>query len=165
MKIAIVGSRDFPDLEVVKEYVRGLPEGTVVISGGARGVDSTAEAEARLCGLEVISFVPDWNKHGKKAGFLRNVDIVEACDKLVAFWDGKSKGTQHSLTLAKTMGKEWRIIFPAWEEKGRCLYDDCTGFLDFYPEDCSCHLGHPPCGSCVDAKLQCHVCGWQPYGD
>lgn len=56
--VAIVGSREYPKLDAVAEYVRDLPEGTIVISGGARGVDRTAENTARDLGFECISVRP-----------------------------------------------------------------------------------------------------------
>lgn len=111
-RVAIVGSRDFPNLDQVQEYVRTLPAGTIVVSGGARGVDSTAEDEARRCGLTVVSIRPDWERYGKRAGFLRNKDIVIFAEKVVAFWDGKSKGTAHSIELAKDYGTVVEVYGP-----------------------------------------------------
>lgn len=111
-RIAIVGSRDFPNLDQVREYIRTLPSDTVVVSGGARGVDRTAEGEATKLGLTVLSIRPDWDKYGKRAGFLRNEDIVRFAEKLVAFWDGKSKGTKHSIDLAKGYGMVVEIYGP-----------------------------------------------------
>lgn len=105
MKVAIVGSRDYGNLEAVRAYVRGLPKDTVIVSGGARGVDSVAEQEARRCGLEVLIFPAEWGKYGKSAGYRRNVDIVTAADQVVAFWDGVSRGTKHSIDLARAQGK------------------------------------------------------------
>lgn len=110
MKIAIVGSREWAWPEMVQAYIQSLPKDTVIISGHARGVDRYAETFAREAGLEVISFPADWDKHGHKAGLLRNTTIVENCDKLVAFWDGKSKGTQDSIRKAMTANKLDRVI-------------------------------------------------------
>lgn len=104
MKIAIVGSREYKDLPKVVSYVIALPPDTIIVSGGARGVDQAAEHAAGCAGLQKIIYPADWSKYGKKAGYLRNIDIVNAADKLVAFWDGKSKGTQHSINLAKAKG-------------------------------------------------------------
>jgi hypothetical protein len=104
MNIAIVGSRKYSNLPKVSSYVRSLPPGTVVVSGGAQGVDRAAEFAALSVGLGTIIFLPNWEKYGKKAGFLRNMDIVKQADKLVAFWDGESKGTLHSINLAKEKG-------------------------------------------------------------
>lgn len=104
MKVAVVGSRGFGDLEMVRAYVRSLPVGTVVVSGGARGVDSVAVAEAERIGLETIVFIPNWKKHGKRGGIIRNTLIVESADMLVAFWDGQSAGTGSSILLAQEKG-------------------------------------------------------------
>lgn len=109
MNVAIVGSRDYSNLEAVRAYVQSLPKDTVIVSGGARGVDSVAEQEARKCGLKVLIFPAEWEKYGKSAGYRRNVDIVTAADQVVAFWDGESRGTQHSINLARAQGKPLEI--------------------------------------------------------
>lgn len=105
MKVAIVGSRDYDDLAEVEDFVKSLPKDTVVISGGARGVDSAAEGHARDCGYTVEVFPADWSKHGNSAGAIRNQEIVNACDLLVAFWDGDSAGTRISMDMARRVGK------------------------------------------------------------
>ena len=101
MKVAIVGTRTYPDLEQVREYVRQLSPDDIVISGGAKGVDETAEDEARKLGMEVISLSPEWNKYGKRAGLMRNDLIVAMADCVVAFWDGVSRGTKYTIDKAK----------------------------------------------------------------
>lgn len=110
MNVAIVGSRDYPDMAAVRSYVRTLPNGTTVVSGGARGVDSVAEAAARNGGLAVRIFEAQWDKHGRRAGFLRNQDIVAAADKVVAFWDGTSRGTEHTIVLALKEGVDVAVF-------------------------------------------------------
>jgi len=105
MRVAIVGSRGYSDLNAVIEYVNTLPAGTVVISGGARGVDLTAENAARSRGLEVVVHYADWDTLGRSAGHIRNQKIVDDCDKLVAFWDGVSPGTKGTISLASKAGK------------------------------------------------------------
>lgn len=110
MKVAIVGSRDYADLERVRAYVKALPADTVVISGGARGVDRVAAETARLRGLQVVEYLADWNKYGKSAGYIRNADIINAADIVFAFWDGVSKGTKHSIDLAQKAGKLAEIV-------------------------------------------------------
>lgn len=57
-RVAIVGSRAHPDTSIVRAYVRALPKGTVVITGGAAGVDAVAADEARRCGLRCIEHTP-----------------------------------------------------------------------------------------------------------
>lgn len=115
MKIAIVGSRDVSakleleisaQIEALIEYLICVRRVEVtVVSGGARGVDSIARRVAEDAWVPCQEFIPDWEKHGKKAGFLRNKQIVDACDELHAWWDGKSKGTKHSIDLARKAGK------------------------------------------------------------
>ena len=100
MKVAIVGSREFRGLDRVDAYIKSLSKGTVVVSGAARGVDRRAAAQARLRELEVVEYYAEWWKYSKQAGFMRNTTIVENSDKVVAFWDGKSKGTLDTITKA-----------------------------------------------------------------
>lgn len=105
-KIAIVGSREFPDETLVREYVAGLePHAVTIISGGARGVDSWAEDEAESWSIPTDIYPADWDEHGKAAGFIRNQMMVEEADAVVAFWDGESNGTRHSIKLAMDAGK------------------------------------------------------------
>lgn len=110
MKVAVVGSRKYPNLPQVRRFVLSLPKDTVLISGGAIGVDREAEIAAHLSGFKVQIFYPDWKKHGKSAGLLRNQDIVDAADRVVFFWDGSSRGTFHTISLAKKSGKPWEVF-------------------------------------------------------
>lgn len=78
--VAIVGSRNFSRLDKVRDLVRALPHTTLVVSGGASGVDNAAEAEAKREGLPVKSFPVfrrDWQQHGKRAGILRNEKLLD----------------------------------------------------------------------------------------
>ena len=109
MKVAIVGSREYGNLNQVKLYVADLPPGTTVVSGGATGVDKAAETAAKACGLEVEIYPAEWDKYGKKAGFVRNRLIVEAADRVVTFWDGQSRGTANTMGLAIQMGKKLEV--------------------------------------------------------
>lgn len=116
MKIAIVGSRSYPHRHVVRDFVRLLAEkcpGATVVSGGARGVDTWAEEAAREFGLEVEVHLPDWSR-GRGAGMERNSTIVARSERLIAFWDGQSRGTLDSVRKAINLGK--RVIL--LDEKG-----------------------------------------------
>lgn len=115
MHVAIVGSREFPEPEKVRDYVNSLDVGTVVVSGGASGVDSWAEEAARARGLEVMIFPADWRTYGKRAGMIRNQQIVLAADIVVAFHDGVSKGTAHTIKMARKMGKLGAVHLPTPE--------------------------------------------------
>lgn len=110
MKIAIVGSRSFSNLKKVRDYISQLPSDTVIVSGGAAGVDRQAVGWAMVLGMETIEFLPNWDKHGKSAGVIRNSEIVAMADKVVAFWDGQSRGTLDSINKAKAAGKPVEVI-------------------------------------------------------
>lgn len=112
MNIAIIGSREYPDWRVIHDFVYTLPHDTTVVSGGARGVDRVAESVAKERGLATRIFPADWNMFGKRAGFLRNQDIINAAEIVVAFWDGTSRGTAHSLGLARAACKPVYIVHP-----------------------------------------------------
>lgn len=105
MRIAIVGSRTYPKLEEVRSYVSMLPSEAVIISGGARGVDVSAVDEAFRHGLKCVEFLPDYDAHGKDAPKLRNKLIAHECDRMVAFWDGKSGGTANAIAWAIAYGR------------------------------------------------------------
>lgn len=109
VKLAIVGSRDFQPLGLVREFVDMLPGNVTVVSGGARGVDAAAESQAWKAGLDVISLRPRWDK-GRGAGLERNTDIVNTADHVVAFWDGQSRGTADTIAKAKRAGKLLAIL-------------------------------------------------------
>lgn len=104
MNVAIVGSRTFMDMKAMEIVVKRLLErdpDLVVVSGGARGADTLAEAAARkLCKSPPVIFHADWEKHGRGAGFKRNQQIVDFADQLVAWWDGASRGTLDSMRRA-----------------------------------------------------------------
>ena len=81
-----------------------------IISGGARGADRLAHIYAQENKLEEHICWPDWEKHGKAAGFIRNREIVDASDEILAFWDGKSRGTANTIAIAKRQHKTVIII-------------------------------------------------------
>ena len=106
-RIAVVGSRKFSSYETVKIVLDGLQEDIgfdQIVSGGANGADSLAEKYAWENNIDLAIFIPDWSI-GKQAGFIRNVEIWNNADYGVAFWDGRSKGTEHSFKLAKKQKK------------------------------------------------------------
>jgi len=111
MKVAIVGSREYPNLSKVRAYIQSLPIDTIIVSVGARGVDKCAENVAQGIGLQTEIYPADWHKYGKAAGMKRNQQIVEASDRIVAFWDGFSKGTKNTIDTAKKLGKGVTVIY------------------------------------------------------
>jgi predicted Rossmann fold nucleotide-binding protein DprA/Smf involved in DNA uptake len=110
IKLAIIGSRDFDDADLFERTLEPYRNKiSLVISGGARGADSLAEEWAEVYGIPTKIFKADWSK-GKGAGFARNIEIIGACDAVIAFWDGNSPGTAHSLRLAKDSKKPVKVI-------------------------------------------------------
>ena len=109
MKVAVIGSRGFDDYVLLKETLSKI-EITLLISGGARGADSLGERYANENNIPKKIFYSEWDKHGKAAGFLRNTDIINEADIIIAFWDGVSNGTKDSITKAKKQNKQIIII-------------------------------------------------------
>lgn len=115
--VAIIGSRDFPDISLVSNLVRGLARGSTVISGGARGVDKAAENEARSAGFRVVVLKPNYSSGSPKAApLLRNQKIADSCDRMVAFWDGSSRGTLHCIRCAELQNKPVLVVVLATVE-------------------------------------------------
>jgi hypothetical protein len=108
MKVAIIGSRNFGDYQIVNHVITRLRKAiqvTHIVHGGAHGADSLGSKYAKENSLAEIAFKPDWDTYGNRAGYLRNIDIVAESDLILAFWDGQSKGTQHSFILSKKTNK------------------------------------------------------------
>ena len=107
--VAIVGGRDFNDYALLKtklDEIRTVyPTITGVVSGGARGADRLGEryADEHLLGMRVLR--PDWRRCGRGAATMRNTDIIDAAGIVVAFWDGKSRGTRDSIKKAQQQRK------------------------------------------------------------
>lgn len=113
MKLAIVGSRDFNNYELLKSTILGkfnLSDINEIVSGGARGADTLADKFSEEFDIDMVVFEAEWDKYGRSAGPKRNKMIVEYCDELIAFWDGKSTGTNHSITYAKSLNKKVDVI-------------------------------------------------------
>ena len=93
-KWIVAGGRDFVDDEMLtKELENMISMDDGVISGGARGADTLAYDWAGESGRKRKMIPADWDKHGKAAGAIRNQQMAQIGDALIAFWDGKSRGT------------------------------------------------------------------------
>jgi hypothetical protein len=111
MKLAIVGSRTFADYFLLWKTLQGIQDVSLVVSGGAQGADTLAERWAKNNNIPVKVFLPEWDVYGKSAGFIRNELIINEADMVLAFWDGVSKGTKHSIDLAEKAGKKCIITY------------------------------------------------------
>ena len=118
MKVCVCGSRDFTDYEKALPIIYGFfytfLEGWKVkgeiVSGCARGADALGERFAKSHGLKCHRFPADWEKYGKSAGYIRNKEMAEFSDVIIAFWDGKSKGTKHMIDICEKMNKKVYVI-------------------------------------------------------
>lgn len=109
MKVAVVGSRSLS----VRDLGAYLPpETTEIISGGARGVDTSARIYAHEHGIKLTEFLPNYEKYGRKAPLVRNIEIINAADLVLAFWDKKSNGTRFVLNKCREMGKKIILYTP-----------------------------------------------------
>jgi hypothetical protein len=114
MKVIIAGGRDFEDYNLLFNTCNILFKDqtiTEIVSGVAKGADILGEQYANYHNIPIKQFPADWNKHGKTAGFKRNIQMAEYADWVVVFWDGKSKGSKHMIDTARKMNLKLNIIY------------------------------------------------------
>lgn len=118
MRVLVCGSRDYDDYARVfmeLDIVHSRTPITLVIEGEARGADLLARRWAETMKIKVLAYPADWDKHGKRAGYIRNKLMLDEGkpDLVIAFWDGQSCGTEMMIDLARRAGvtvKVFRII-------------------------------------------------------
>jgi len=114
MNLGVVGSRKNVTKEIVYSVLDNFKdrmEIEMIISGGAQGTDSFAASWASENKIELLVYFPDWNSFGKSAGARRNQQIVDTSDQIILFWDGKSKGTEITMGMARKARKPFHLIF------------------------------------------------------
>ena len=130
MKTIIAGSRTFNDyrymckclnLDCFKNKI------SVVISGTANGADKLGERWAKENNIPIKKFPADWNKYRKAAGIIRNIEMAKHGDILIAFWDGKSKGTNHMINHAREVGLKVYVFQD--NLKDLIFYDNFKGIV------------------------------------
>lgn len=121
IKVIIAGSRTYSDYTTLSNIVDHIfkthlyrkgykPNDIEIVCGMANGADTLGETYAKNNGFQIRYFPADWDKLGKSAGYIRNKQMAEYASyrkgygALIAFWDGKSKGTMHMINLAKEYG-------------------------------------------------------------
>lgn len=117
VKLIIAGSRDFNDYKLLCDSVEKIIQKDYpnhklsIVSGMAKGADSLGYLYAESKGLNIHKFPADWNKHGMAAGPIRNKEMGDFADALLAFWDGQSKGTKHMINYINSLGKPGYVVF------------------------------------------------------
>lgn len=115
-RVIIAGSRSFSNYELLKEHCLSLLQEkrrthrVIIVSGHAHGADTMGERFAKEQGLIVELHPAKWRALGKAAGMIRNAEMARASDALIAFWDGKSRGTAHMISFARRRGLEVSIV-------------------------------------------------------
>lgn len=118
-KLIIAGSRSFDNYELLSRTVFALAEdpkldgyGISIVSGMAPGADALAYMFAHRNGIQCYEMPANWQKFGKRAGYMRNAQMGDFADGLIAFWDGQSRGTAHMIQYMQKLNKPvWTASF------------------------------------------------------
>ncbi len=114
IKVIIAGGRDLDDYlrlcnvcdKILKNY-----SNIEIVSGACKGADQLGERYAAARNFSIKQFPADWKRYGKSAGYKRNAEMAAYADALIAFWDGKSKGTKHMIELATQANLNIKVIY------------------------------------------------------
>lgn len=118
-KIIVAGGRDFKDYALLEKELDWLLryniepihyEPICILCGMAHGADMLGRAYAQKHGYKYVEYPAKWHIHGKRAGFIRNEEMAKDADALVAFWDGKSRGTKDMIDRAYKHGLQVSVI-------------------------------------------------------
>ena len=112
-KVIVAGSRTILNEQFVYEWLDLLinPNSTKIVSGGAKGPDSLALRYAKDNKIEWALLLADWDKYKNSAGIMRNKEMGDYADALIAFWDGKSRGTKHMIDYMVHLKKPVTVIY------------------------------------------------------
>lgn len=149
MKTIIAGSRHINNPKILK---RAISEAnwrcdivpTSVVSGKASGVDTLGENWAKNNKLPVHEYPADWDKYGKKAGYIRNALMAKNAEALIALWDGKSAGTKNMIDEASKLGLKTHVyltgrpilyIIRGLPGSGKTTFANTLGCLVLSPYD------------------------------
>ena len=122
MKVIIAGSRSVTSQSTVFEILNMVNiDVTEVVSGTASGVDKIGEEWATQHGIAIKEFPADWDKFGKRAGYIRNEQMAEYADALIAVWDGVSPGTKHMIDIARNKDLSVYVIMVGLKDQAPAL--------------------------------------------
>lgn len=111
-RIVIAGCRTYTCYEEAKQAIChdlesfDIADTMIILSGGCRGADQLGERFAKEQGWKTEYHIPEWEKCGRAAGPLRNKRMIEKCDAVICFWDGKSRGTGSLIQYARKYEKQ-----------------------------------------------------------
>ena len=109
MRVAVIGSRGLCVLNLEKYLPKEVTE---IVSGGAKGVDTSAREYAISHGINLTEFLPEFKKDGRSAPIKRYISIIEYADLVLAFWDGNSRGTKFVIDNCKNRGIPVKVFVP-----------------------------------------------------
>lgn len=104
-RVLVCGSRGWTDAEYIEDRLAELPKNTEVLHGGAQGADHLAERACAALGLRMHIFLPLYEQDGRAAPLERNKRMLDQKpERVIAFWDGRSTGTAHTMSEAYRRG-------------------------------------------------------------
>jgi hypothetical protein len=112
MRVLVCGSRSWPDIHTIRMRLVTLPPSATIMHGAAAGADTVAAWLAEDFGFTVEAYPPDYAKHGKAAPHVRNDAMLEHAQLVLAFWDGRSRGTKSVIDKAHKRGIPVEVIPP-----------------------------------------------------
>ncbi|MGN1115477.1 MAG: hypothetical protein ACI4TH_02785 [Candidatus Ornithomonoglobus sp.] len=107
MKLLIAGSRSIKEFDLTP-YIPS--DADMIISGGANGIDMLAEEFADKHKLSKTILRPDYARYKKGAPLKRNDEMVDMADEVLVVWDGKSRGSKHTIDYAVKIGKKVTVV-------------------------------------------------------
>lgn len=112
MKIVVAGTRSFNNYKMMCDVLdkMNLSKNDCIISGCAMGADWLGEKYAKEHGLKLERYPAKWGLYGKSAGYIRNQEMGDVCDKGVVFWNGTSRGSKHMIDILHKLDKPCEIV-------------------------------------------------------
>jgi hypothetical protein len=112
MKLIIAGSRTIhlapPVMESILVDLCNIRSAEEIVSGAAKGIDTSGEWFADRHGVPIKQFPADWDKHNKAAGHIRNKEMADYADALLLIWDGESRGSKN---MKENMTKQGKPVY------------------------------------------------------
>lgn len=126
MKVAVIGSRNLK----IKSFGKYIPkDATEIVSGGENQIDTYAKKYALRFRLKLTEITPEYEKYGKQASMIRNNLIINYSDRVIAFWDGRSNGTECLIEKCRKINKRTTVyIFNEYDDE-ECIKFDFGGII------------------------------------